>query len=367
MTIALYILAIIAVITLTFLAVDLFCTFQTWQRRIGIGRWKDRNKWEEAITNRAVKWFQNPPVVSKRDNTRYILWDKINNNYKNNTIQNWQTAGLLLGLSFPVKKIELTESIDDALIGYVYLTNNKNHNANVSELNAIYSTILSLKQDNGTIPYRKQLPNIRFVDTVGLICPFLVKYGLTFANNDAIELAKAQICEFSRFLHPITGTPPHAYDIKKDVPLGIYDWGRGIGWYLLGITECYRIVPSGDFHDFLQKQILSLGESLLKHQLPSGGFAASLFCENAPAESSATVLCGLLFQQCFEITGNEKYYNATDLVISQLMKLTQRNGAIDMSQGDTKGIGLYSSKYSYMPFTQGLTLLLLERVKNAHA
>ena len=83
MTIALYILAIIAVITLTFLAVDLFCTFQTWQRRIGIGRWKDRNKWEEAITNRAVKWFQNPPVVSKRDNTRYILWDKINNNYKN--------------------------------------------------------------------------------------------------------------------------------------------------------------------------------------------------------------------------------------------------------------------------------------------
>ena len=38
------------------------------------------------------------------------------------------------------------------------------------------------------------------------------------------------------------------------------------------------------------------------------------------------------------------------------MSVTRRNGEIDFSQGDTKGIGLYSTTYDIMPFTQGMAL-----------
>ena len=26
--------------------------------------------------------------------------------------------------------------------------------------------------------------------------------------------------------------PAHAYDVEKDLPLGVYDWNRGIRWYI---------------------------------------------------------------------------------------------------------------------------------------
>lgn len=362
MTIALYILAITAVITLTFLAVDLFCSFQTWQRRIHIGRWDDREKWKSAVAAKAANWLRNPPTVPKRDNTRYILWDIITSNRRNKVIQSWQEAGLLLGLSISNRKISESSIVDEALIAYSTLTNISDTKSVKPQADALFRNIAALKQACGTIPYRKELPDIRFVDTIGLVCPFLVKYGVTFSCPEAIELAQAQIIEYSRFLHPATETPPHAFDTKLNTPLGIYDWGRGIGWYILGFTECFRNLPEGAFRDFLREKITSLGSTLLRYQLNSGGFAASIFCKNAPAEGSATVLCGLLFQQCFEITRDDRYSVASNRVISQLMKLTQRNGAIDMCQGDTKGIGNYSTQYGYMPFVQGLTLLLINRL-----
>ena len=47
------------------------------------------------------------------------------------------------------------------------------------------------------------------------------------------------------------------------------------------------------------------------------------------------------------------------------MKNTRRNGEIDFSQGDTKGIGIYSLTYDIMPFTQGIaTRLKIEEIRN---
>jgi unsaturated rhamnogalacturonyl hydrolase len=39
-----------------------------------------------------------------------------------------------------------------------------------------------------------------------------------------------------------------------------------------------------------------------------------------------------------------------------LQKVTRRNGAIDFSQGDTKGIGMHSQRFDILPFTQGFVL-----------
>lgn len=40
------------------------------------------------------------------------------------------------------------------------------------------------------------------------------------------------------------------------------------------------------------------------------------------------------------------------------MRNTRRSGEIDFSQGDTKGIGIYSQTYNIMPFTQGIVTRL---------
>ena len=51
--------------------------------------------------------------------------------------------------------------------------------------------------------------------------------------------------------------------------------------------------------------------------------------------------------------------NITNKTFQNLQTVTQRNGAIDFSQGDTKAIGVYSKEFSILPFTQGFCLRTL--------
>ena len=353
-------------IVILFVLYDFIYHFNIWQGRIHIGRWSNVEEWHTAVLNRSNKWLKKTPIVSKIDNQRLILLDVLSSNYRSSTIQSWQVAGLLMGTRSTIINIPNVTNIDVASTAYAVLCNISNPIDVKSQMDKIYSLILNTKGSNDTIPYRKEVNNIRFVDTIGLVCPFLVKYGITYNSNDAIKLAEKQIREYSTFFNVLTGTPPHAFDIVYQVPLGVYDWGRGVGWYILGIVECYKNLNKCDFKEFLKEEIIHLTQSLLRFQLPSGGFASSIFNTTSFAESSASILCGLLFIECYSITLDVKYKNAAEKIISYLMSVTQRNGAIDMCQGDTKGIGNYSTKYYYMPFAQGLAVVLAERYKNAN-
>ena len=360
------ILAILLLIFPTIIVLyDLIHNLNIWQKRVHIGKWNDINQWEAAISKRAKIWLAKSPVVSKKGNNRYILYDILKGDYSNNVIQSWQTAGLMIGLKEYSNKINEIEQIDVALMGYSILVNHPNPFMIKNQMDVIYHKILQIKGSNNTIPYRLEVNNIRFIDTIGLVCPFLVKYGLVYNNKSAIELAEKQIREYSSFINPQTKTPPHAYDLTHNVPLGVFDWGRGIGWYILGLVECFRIIDSGDFKDYLNTLIIEQSENLIKYQLKSGGFSASIFSTNSFAESSATVLCGLLFIEMFSITRDSKYKDVVEKIMTHLMRVTQRNGAIDICQGDTHGIGNYSTNFGYMPFVQGFALALIERYKHA--
>ena len=91
---------------------------------------------------------------------------------------------------------------------------------------------ISYQQTEQTIPYRKTLPHIRFVDTIGLVCPFL-------HQCDFSDLAIRQIEEYDHCLWEEV-FPPHAYDLASHKPLGVFDWARGWGWYVLGLYRNCR-------------------------------------------------------------------------------------------------------------------------------
>lgn len=80
-----------------------------------------------------------------------------------------------------------------------------------------------------------------------------------------------------------------------------------------------------------------MADIVLKYQKDSIGFSLFITDKNGLYESSATVLCGLLFEETFCITKDLKYKEATYKTITALMSVTKRNGAIDLCQGDTKG------------------------------
>lgn len=338
----------IGCLSIIFICTDFYFSLKTWSNRIHIGRWNNRAEWQKAMNRKAQDWLRHTPTVKIKDSKRLVLWDIICRKYQSNAIQSWQIAGLLLGLEPQKPDIydKLNKKLSDQNIIYpdqvllAYTLKKKNVLSTENE-----HKILSFlnKYQSSTIPYRDNLPNIRFVDTIGMVCPF---FNLCGKEN----IATRQIKEFDDILlnHVF---PPHAYHLTNKLPLGIYDWSRGLGWYILGITEA-------SYSEENKKRIIRLAESLLPLQQEGGGFGCMYFNKTTRFESSGSALIGLLFLKAYTITKSEKYKIAALAVEKALMKATQRSGAVDYSQGDTKGIGFYSTEFSTMPFTLGITLYL---------
>ena len=354
MTIFLYLLSIIGIISTIVFITDACITFNEWQQRIHIGRWKERISWQQAIEKKAQQWIKHSPTVKIKDQKRLILWDMLRGCYRSKNIQLWQDAALLIALDnhYSDEYIKLHPNIFDeketeveiAFLAYSLKIKKQLTQENEIKVKKLFQPYT---QNNSTIPYRKQLPNIRFVDTIGLICPFLNTCGYD-------SLATEQIKEYDNIL--LNGIfPPHAYNKESNTPMGIFDWCRGIGWYILGITETAALPGN-------KERIFKLTEAVLPFQKKDGGFSCMIFNKNGQTESSGTALMGLLFIKAYELSENILYLRAAQKAEEALMKITRRNGIVDYAQGDTKGISYYSNAFSAMPFAQGMTLYLSKKL-----
>lgn len=380
-------LLIIFIVPCILVAYDILVYAIKVYKIVHIGRWRTFPKWESAVYKTCCKWAQNAPSVRINDDAKYILWDIIIHKPSYTTVQYWQDAGLILGLykykSHYANKlinkninpktgdwaIDILQ-VDIGLLAYSILRASPNPNKIHIAMDKVYHYIIS-KLNNGTIPYRQEIPDIRFIDTLGLVCPFLMLYGSIYHNSAAIELAISQIDEYDRAFHPTCNLPCHAYDIKNNKPMGIYDWGRGVGWYILAIIECIDVCSITDSKQHtvaLTDKAIRLANTLLPLQLDCGGYAEMMFNKKGFAESSASILIGLLMATCYKITKNKKYKESLNKIIDRLMLSTLRSGQIYYCQGDTKGIGYYSKDFTTMPYAQGMLLYLINEVKlvNAH-
>lgn len=350
MTLLIYLLALIGAIAFMFFSVDWGIGLYKWQSRIHIGRWTDRKVWQQAVEKKARQWLHQSPTVQKTEQDRLVLWDMLRGNYRSSTIQSWQDAGLLLALSeqdaqaYAKRHSSLfakeTWQVDQSLLAYAL---KKKNALSIDTEKEITERFASYRKDEQTIPYRKTLPHIRFVDTVGLVCPFLHQCGFS-------DLAIRQIEEYDKGIWEGT-FPPHAYDLTTHKPLGVFDWARGCGWYVLGLIEAPDLPGN-------EQRILNLSNRLLPFQKPDGGFSCMLFNPNERFEASGSALFGLLFVHAYRLSGDKRYLHAAFCVEKALMKATRRDGTIDFAQGDTKGIGFYSRIFDRMPFAQGMGLYL---------
>ena len=367
---------VIGVVATVFWLTDFGDMFYRWQGRVHIGRWTSDEQWSNAVKRVCLRWLKCTPYVRKTDQTRMILWDILKGNYKSATIQYWQEAGLLLGLrdedqsavdEFQSKKIGKDgnwatppRQVEAALLAYSILTSTPDDDLIKPAMDTVYDFILDLKGDGNTVPYRKNVANIRFVDTLGMICPFLILYGETYKVPEAVELSIKQLEEYNEVaLLPTWRFPAHAFDVKTKAPMGIFDWGRGIGWYVVALLGMWKSTRNDNTRRMLSGLMLQLASKMVLCQRADGGFSSQIFNKNMCVDASATVLAGLLYVQCYRISKDRKFKEVASNVIKCLKTLTQRSGCVDSCQGDTKGIGIYSNFYGYMPFAQGLTLLLI--------
>lgn len=379
-----YLLLIVFFTLLLVLIIDLYPQLNTWQSRIKIGRFSNDELWKEKVKIIAVRWLKQTPTIKVTDNTRLIIIDILKGNYKRNAIQSWQEAALLLGLNqyrSTTQNKELSNSInafvaskldsngnwivpptevDSVILGYALLKLDDFDYAKYRPaFDFLYEMILNLKGSDGTIAYRKHTSDYRYVDTIGFISPFLVRYGLLFNQPEAVTLGINQIRVFNS--HGMLANhfiPCHTYNSKTNLPVGLFGWGRGLGWYAIGLIDAWSELPeSHPEKEEVTQMVVAFGKMALSFQNDNGSWNWLITNRQSQFDSSATATLAWFFAKAKTISSiaNESE-QAKVKALNYLKQVTRRDGVVDFSQGDTKTIGVHSQQFDILPFTQGFCL-----------
>lgn len=376
----------LSIILIVFL-VDAFLNFNVWQSRIHIGRFANREAWTKKIFEKSAKWLVNTPTIKLTDNSRLVILDIIKGNYKKDAIQHWQEAALLLGLTQAYHKTNSIETlnainnyvktklktdgnwikepkeIDGVILAYAFLNISWiNHTLYKPAYDKIYTLIQHLIGEDGTIKYRDYVSDLRFVDTIGFVCPFLITYGQKFNNKEAIELGVKQIIAFAKFgmlaNHHLTF---HTYNVTNNLPCGLFAWGRGMGWYAIGLIDSYNALPAEHAEKTNLLQLVNdFATTILPFQNENGSWNWIVNDRNAQADSSTTATFLWLLAN---VPMSSSIYTSSQVAIDKglnyLQQVTRRDGAVDFSQGDTKAIGIHAQDFDILPFSQGFVLRTL--------
>lgn len=368
--VAMGILAFIGVCFILCLSVDAVCFIKPKLSHRNIKGYNDFIAWKESVIKCALKWKKKMPTVRLKDDERLVLLDILKKQYRHASVQGWQYAQLLCGLKeagadlsgVQVIQNEDIREIDEGFLLYHTWTANLLSLADVEKHMEKYLHILQLRtRDNGLIEYRSGFGDVCLVDTLAFVCPLLVKFGVYKGNDDLIQKAMLQIEAYHKYGYiKEFGLYAHAYDSSKQLPCEAIGWGRGTGWFALGLLNCYRELPDGrEEKERLKALIKEVLTNIVPLQAQDGGWCTQLvgqwnYDSSVTAIFTYFILCASnLFEE------KERYLETVQKAIRKLMSVTTPKGAIDYCEGDCHGIGKYSKLYTVSPFTQGMTLLLI--------
>lgn len=382
-----FVLYILVALFILIHCIDMVPLFRDWLGRIKIGKYDSIDIWADDIRKTALKWLIKTPKIKVTDNSRLIILDILKGNYTKAAIQHWQQASLLLGLNEFLKTkenitlqekivtcldatfdsngqwIEKPQHIDVAILAFSVM---KLDFIDINKYKVAFDTVWELikehKGEDGTIFYRHSTKKYRYVDTIGFICPFLVTYGLKYGKEECVELAIAQLRNYEQYgMHKELSIPVHAYAFDNKIPLGLYGWGRGLGWYALGLMDSWKEIPVGNkYKTELEQLVIKFAKAAINFQQDNGSWGWTVTRSESVRDSSTTAILGWYLVNAAEVSENaEQCIRHSEKAFNYLMGVTRRDGAVDFSQGDTKDIGVYSNHFNLLPFTQGFCIRLV--------
>ncbi len=389
--------SVILLLVLAAVFIDIIPPVLRWTARIHIGQRASNSAWQTAVENALLKQLKKTPRIPRSDQTRLTFIERFKGDYSSAALQHWQQAALLLGANEMSGDEKAKRNIEEfiaaqinskggwrkfearpetAMLAFAVLSSPAADKETIKPaMDKTADMLFDLAKHCGTVPYNKHLPGVRFVDTIGMICPFLTKYALTYDCPQALSLAKEQIDEYAMSgLHEKFSIPVHCFERISGAPLGIYGWGRGCGWWAIGLMDTYLVLAENDmkldskafqsseiafstaeFKASLLHKMMSFAKVLVAFQMENGAWDRQVFLKTS-GESSATAMLAWFMKKMFEIYSEQIYRQSYKKALGYLMRATRRNGTVDYAQGDTKGIGFYSTKLDAMPAAQGFTV-----------
>ncbi len=373
-----YLVVLYILITVSIFGVDIVTSLVENYSHFHMGRWGSVDRWFYAVKKVCMRWAVHTPTLRIKKECRYLLIDRIKGKYGKKMVQSWQKAGCILGLiaadenqeiidiAFKIKRQLFDDRglwkirphrIDYAMLAYAILSVEKKPESMKIAMDQMIECIENNICDDGLISYSAgKDAKRRYVDTLGFVCPFLALYGKVYGSKEYIQMALRQVLQFHK--HGVMSSlPVHCYEIETNMPIGIWGWGRGVGWYTLALTDLYREVNEKADKQLLKEMLIETAEKCLIYEREEGGFSSILPAKNV-YDSSATAMLGYFYANCGLWFSNHIYIEVAKRCQNRLMRVTKINGVIDQCQGDTIDIGILSEKYGSMPFVQGMALRL---------
>lgn len=361
--------SVLLLVCVAVFAADFAPMFMAWLKRIHIGRYTDQKQWYADAEKKALEQIEKMPPLPVTDKTAYTLLPKLRGEYYNFYFATWQLAVLLSATGENEKAREMAYRFFEkedwfdrsyktsaGMLFYEMLCNGFENDQKFKVAVEDYICKVFKAAGDSTLPYVLEYKE-HYVDTLGMVCPFLIKYHQVYGCPEALELAKRQFDEFYTYgINGRTGLPIHCFNPDNKMPLGLYGWGRGCGWLALALTECIKLLDGDDaYAQVLKERAHNLVKSLLPHQNKNGSFNCIIGVPSSREDSSATAMIGGLLA----LLG---YREESEKCLRFIMSVTRRNGEVDFAQGDTMGIGNYSRRFEPMPAAQGFALVLAKEI-----
>ncbi len=379
-------IVILLLVALAILGFDYLDMLLNWIGRIKIGTIYDDGEWKKATEKVILRWLNGAPSLPINENKRFRLFSLIKNRKNTASTAYWQDAAILKAASLADDSqegvmslfdkyidvesgewVEKPKRIDSAMLAYEMLCCELIDNDLIKPAMDYLAEYLSfLYEKYGTVPYNTDVPNVRFVDTVGMICPFLMKYAVVYNKPEFVDIALEQIKEYKKHgFDKETKVPCHCFDVQTKAPLGICGWGRGCAWWAIGITDSLKTLMTCKTYNaekvLLLKYTIEFMTVMQKYQRNDGAYTRMIFTDSLE-DSSAGAMLAYCFAYVYKLTENEAFEASCKSILKHLKTCTRRDGVIDYAQGDTMGIGFYSSELRVVPAAQGFAVAAVKEI-----
>lgn len=301
---------------------------------------------------------------------------------------NWPNAHMIIGLQKAFEHtndpaiIALIESyydrwydagskinnLDNVMNGYALLDllKIKSKNSYISMIDKMISFIDNHPKDKQhSLPYRVRRPDI-YIDSLGMICPFLCKYSSMFNEPQYAEVAIEQILNFHKYgFDKKSGLPYHGYCLGKKEKYGIIGWGRAIGWLMISLADSLEHIPK-DNSRYNQCVALfkDLSHSVIQYQKDHGAFSWQITTVEGPDDTSTTCMVAYSILKGIKLgILTEDYINSVNRATEYLLESTDDEGFVQNCSAECEGFSQYPQRYGWFPWGQGYTLALLSIIQ----
>lgn len=201
------------------------------------------------------------------------------------------------------------------------------------------------------------------VDTLGMMAGFCYSFSKAFGTDELADIADRQIkYTEDSVIDPESGYPFHSCRFTEGIQAGSSTWGRGIGWYLIGLTD-YTL-----YHSDQKDRLLQVFRKVFSCQ-DRDGFLYDDLKQPTHIDTSPTCMAALCLAKCiqqglFDEAESRSLAPFLAKSVRALCRSVSESGEVMDCSGECRGPGAYSAEFGNY-FSQGYTLALFSMIERS--